>query len=62
MQLRTETGVKKSKTHCFLGKILIKSSDITNIAVDFAYPSSRGKWSKDPNIRVTIFRLKNTFT
>lgn len=62
MQLRKETTGKKSKTHCFLGKTLIKSSDITNIAVNFAYPSSRGKWSKDPNIRVTIFRLKNTFT
>ena len=62
MQLRTETTGKKSKTHCFLGKILIKSSDITNIAVNLAYSPSRGKWSKDPNIRVTIFRLKNTFT
>lgn len=62
MHLRPETASKKSKTHRFLGKILIKSSNITNIAVDFAYPSSRGKWSKDPNIRVTIFRLKNTFT
>jgi len=62
MHLRPETADKKSKTHCFLGKMLIKSSDITNIAVDLAYPLSRGKWSKDPNIRVTIFRLKNTFT
>ena len=58
----SETAGKKRKTHCFLGKILNRLSDITNIAVDFAYPSGRAKWSKDPNIRVTIFRLKNTFT
>lgn len=37
-----ETAGKKRKTHCFLGKILNRLSDITNIAVDFAYPSSRG--------------------
>ena len=58
----TERAGKKIKDSLLFREILIKSSDITNITVDFAYPSSRGKCSKDPNIRVTIFRIKNTFT
>ena len=58
----TERAGKKIKDSLLFREILIKSSDITNIAVNLAYPSRRGKWSKDPNIRVTIFRLKNTFT
>ena len=58
----TERAGKKIKDSLLFREILIKSSDITNIAVNLAYPSSRGKWPKDPNIRVTIFRLKNTFT